>query len=45
MKAKVKSTGEIVDVKLDKLSKLDYINFIELTDNYLEDIKKVFKKL
>ena len=32
-------------VLIYKLSKLDYINFIELTDNYLEDIKKVFKKL
>ena len=28
-----------------KLSKLDYINFIELTDGYLEEIKNVFNKL
>lgn len=28
-----------------KLSKLDYINFIELTDGYLEEIKSVFNKL
>ena len=28
-----------------KLSQLDYINFIEMTDGYLDDIKKVFKDL
>lgn len=28
-----------------KLSKLSYINFIELTDGYLEEIKSVFNKL
>lgn len=28
-----------------KLSKLDYINFIELTDGYLAEIKSVFNKL
>lgn len=28
-----------------KLSKLDYINFIEMTDNYLDTIKKLFKNL
>lgn len=28
-----------------KLSKLDYITFIELTDGYLEEIKNVFNKL
>lgn len=28
-----------------KLSKLDYINFIELTNGYLEEIKDVFNKL
>lgn len=28
-----------------KLSKLDYINFIELTDGYLEEIKNIFNKL
>ncbi len=28
-----------------KLSKLDYVNFVELTDGYLNDIKNVFKKL
>ena len=28
-----------------KLSKLNYINFIELTDGYLEEIKNVFDKL
>ena len=28
-----------------KLSKLDYINFIELTDGYLEEINNVFNKL
>ena len=32
-------------VLIYKLSKLDYINFIELTDNYLEDIKKVFSNI
>ena len=28
-----------------KLSKLDYINFIELTEGYLNEIKEVFNKL
>lgn len=28
-----------------KLSRLDYVNFIEMTDGYLDDIKKVFKDL
>lgn len=28
-----------------KLSKLDYINFVEMTDGYLNKIKDVFKKL
>ena len=28
-----------------KLSKLDYINFIEMTDGYLNEIKKVFENL
>ena len=28
-----------------KLSKLEHINFIELTDGYLEEIKDVFNKL
>ena len=27
-----------------KLSKLDYINFIELTEGYLNEIKEVFNK-
>ena len=32
-------------VLIYKLSKLDYVNFVELTDGYLNDIKNVFKKL
>ena len=28
-----------------KLSQLDYINFIEMTNGYLDDIKSVFKNL
>ena len=28
-----------------KLSKLEHINFIELTEGYLEEIKDVFNKL
>lgn len=28
-----------------KLSKLDYINFVEMTDGYLDKIKEVFRKL
>ena len=28
-----------------KLSKLKYINFIELTEGYLEEIKDIFNKL
>lgn len=28
-----------------KLSKLEYINFIEMTPNYLDEIKKIFKNL
>ena len=32
-------------VLIYKLSKLDYINFIELTEGYLNEIKEVFNKL